>query len=150
MKKEDIVKDLSNPNTIIVYTILIVTIAITGLFCFLVYYNKVLPKKIDVETFTKSNDELICKIINITNNGNYIEIEGKYLKDVKKYEIYVGVENNTGEIEFYKTQKEDENTFFANIKKSKINNNSSIKIAYMCDNEKILIDTNKIVGENNE
>ena len=135
--------------------IILLTILIIGTlgFCFLIYIDKVIPVKLNVDNYTILDEENnLCKIDSITESGNNYKIDGSILNDdIKIYELYISVENPKGKVKFYRTNIDvKNNTFLAIIKKNKVKQNSKINIVYMCDDDEFLIKTNNVLGVENE
>lgn len=143
----------SKSNLKIVIILLVIIMVITGGFCSVIYLNKVLPVKINLEGFEKSSEQNgLIKIDDISETGNNYRIDGSFIKpDIGKYKLYVSIDDLEGNIKYYKTQiNSEDNTFFTIIRKSMIKSKSKIGVLYMCDNEKIIIETNNIIGGEND
>lgn len=144
MKKET--KEI-NQNFIIIAVILLIGFAI--LFCVLVYYNQIRTINFSLEDFQIEESENEKAILtNISKQEEWIRIEGKYFNEVESYEIYIGIEDQNKNISMYKTEMlKDEKMFYSVIPEKKVSENSYIKIIYKCNNEKIVINTDRMVGE---
>lgn len=140
-----------NENVSFKLVIILLIILIIGTlgFCCLIYIDKVIPVKLNVEDYTILGEENeLCKIDSITESGNNYKIDGSILKnDIKIYEMYLSVEEPNGKVKFYRTNIDvDNKTFLAIIKKNTVEPNCKINIVYKCDDEKILIKTNNVLG----
>ena len=149
----NVIENNEKANFKLVIILLIIVIIGTLGFCFLIYIDKIIPVKLNVDNYTIiDEDSELCKIDSITESGNNYKIDGSILKDdIKIYELYISVENPKGKVKFYRTNIDVKNkTFLAIIKKNKVKQNSKISIVYMCDDDEFLIKTNNVLGVENE
>ncbi len=138
-------------NKLIIILLIILMIAIIG-FCILIFLDKILPVNLDTKGFKTDESGELCMINNISDYGNNYKIEGKFLKDdVETYELYISVKNPNEKTKYYRTQIDKaENEFISVIRKNNINENSKLGLVYMCDEEKLLIESDKGLGGKNE
>ncbi len=118
------------------------------LFCLLVHHNQIRTIHFQLAQFEQTDREEKASITKVSENGKYMKVEGKFSEEAGFYEIYVGIEDETGEVKGYKTQRGEEYTFYTLIPKKSLEKSAKIDIIYACDNEKILIKTNRTIGEN--
>ena len=144
MKKEE--KDLA-----IVAVFLVVVTIFSVLLCIAMYYNKIEKVKMDISDFEIVENDDIAIIENITTDEKYVKIYGKYLPPIKSYKIYFQIENDNGDKSIYKTQlNNQEGKFYSVIRRKDVTGGASINIIYMCDNNKKIIKTDKVVGEKDD
>ena len=136
-----------NQNFIIVSLVVVVVFAI--LFCVIVYNNQIRTIHFSLEDFQIEEAENEKAILtNISKQEEWIRVDGKYFDELQSYEIYIGIENEEKDISMYKTELlKDEKMFYSIIPSKKVSENSYVKIIYMCNDEKIVINTERTVGE---
>lgn len=129
-------------------TIFMLFVVIFGLiFCFLVYTNQIKGSKLKVEDYEQTESTDKANITNVLQEEKYVKIEGEFYGEIKSYEIYIGMEGKDGKMRKYQTELQDENSFYALLESQNLNEGTNIYIVYQCDDQKILIKTDKVLGE---
>lgn len=137
-----------NANFKIVILFVILTLLASFGICILVYYNQIRTIDFSLEDFQKMEDNHTkATITDISEQGNYLKVEGECFEEIKIYEIYIGLQENGGDLKMYKTERLENRKFYTLIKQKNIPEQAKISIIYQCNGEKIFIQTDRKVGE---
>lgn len=113
------------------------------------YYNKARSVNMVLDDYTIDETNNYAIITNVSQYKNYLKVEGRYEVKISSYKIDIALEDENGQNYIYKTelQDKDQRTFYTLINMEKVSDDLKINIVYCCDNQKILIKTNRTVGE---
>lgn len=125
----------------------VLTILFAVLLCLLEYYNQIRVIHFDLGGFEKTELSEKTKIIDISETDNYFKVKGQIIAEIDSYKIDLALEDDVGNIGMYKTQYDKANNqFYTVIPKKYIEDEKTIYIVYMCNNENILIKTDVTLG----
>lgn len=118
-------------------------------FCFLMYDNQVRTIKFNLQGYKTTESTEKASITQISETEKYLKVEGQVHDNIITYQVYVGLEDEEGNMKMYKTEGCDDNKFYTLIKKKNLEKKATINIIYMCNDQKIVIKTDQMIGEKN-